>query len=79
MVTQAEAKTLSEAGVVVDMKALTGDNTDRPRVDVDDLLYNHTDTFNLMLLALTELQQDKGLLGYYQLAGRAHFSLQLVS
>jgi len=74
MVTQAEAKALSERGVVVDMKALTGDDTDRPRMDVDDLLYNHTDTFNLMLWALTELQQDKGLLGYYQLAGMGRSS-----
>ena len=49
-----------------------------PRLDIDVLLKQHPDTFNLFLLALRELQQEKpgqnpplwqDKMSYYQLAG----------
>ncbi|KAF2024105.1 Di-copper centre-containing protein [Setomelanomma holmii] len=54
-------------GVVVGMKALTGDV--KPRVDIDVLLTKYPDTFNLMLQAFSRLQKDSKKLGFYALAG----------
>ena len=57
-------------GVVVGMRALTGEV--RPRVDIDVLLTQHPDTFNLMLQAISQMQKDPKKLGYFGLAGRRH-------
>lgn len=55
-------------GVVVGMKALTGQV--KPRLDIDVLLTQHPDTFNLMLQAISEMQKNPDpKLGYYALAG----------
>lgn len=55
-------------GVVVGMKALTGEV--KPRVDIDVLLTQHPDTSNLMLQALSKMQKDPDKLGYYALCGK---------
>jgi hypothetical protein len=44
-----------------------------PRLDVDQLLLQEPDTFNLFLIALGDLQQDPNItdiMSYYQVAGR---------
>ena len=64
-------------GVVVGLREVAGIE---PRRDIDWLLLNQPDTFNLFLLALKELQDDpdsEKLMGYYQIAGKLqtlHFS-----
>ena len=63
----ATAQELAASGVVVGMKALTGEA--KARVDVDVLLTEQPDTFNLMLQALAAMQKNPQLLGYYALAG----------
>jgi tyrosinase len=63
----ATAQELAAQGVVVGMKALTGDV--QPRVDIDTLLIEKPDTFNLMLQALAVMQDTPNLLGYYSIAG----------
>lgn len=42
-----------------------------PRLDIDVLLLNEPDTFNLFLLALSSIQTKKPeeIMGYYQVAG----------
>ncbi|KAK1826001.1 hypothetical protein QBC39DRAFT_317544 [Podospora conica] len=67
--TKEEAWKAAEQGVVVDMKDLTGLNVDVERVDVDVLLTSQPDTFNLMLLAIEEMQKDSSRLGWFQIAG----------
>ncbi|KAK1753621.1 hypothetical protein QBC47DRAFT_430447 [Echria macrotheca] len=63
----ATTQELATQGVVVGMKALTGDV--QPRVDIDTLLIEKPDTFNLMLQALALMQKNPNLLGYYSIAG----------
>jgi tyrosinase len=58
-----------EASVVVDMKQLTGLNENVARVDIDVLLTESPDTFNLFLLALEDMQKDDTLVGWFQVAG----------
>lgn len=64
--------TLQEAqngGVVL---GLGGTGNPVPRRDIDDLLLNFPDCFNLLCLALNDLQKEgeKGnKMGYYQIAG----------
>ncbi|KAM7189411.1 hypothetical protein V8F20_010141 [Naviculisporaceae sp. PSN 640] len=69
--TKEEAWKASESGVVVDMKSLTGLDQNVERVDIDVLLTEHPDTFNLFLQALDDMQNDKpeSIVGYFQLAG----------
>ncbi|KAK4182242.1 hypothetical protein QBC35DRAFT_186135 [Podospora australis] len=59
----------SAAGVVVDMKRLTGENIGRPRMDIDVFMVKHPDTFNLMLQAMIAMQDDPSAVGYFQVAG----------
>ena len=56
-------------GVVVGLKDVAGIV---PRLEIDQLLLERPDTFNLLLLALGELMDDPDAskkMGYYQLAG----------
>ena len=57
-------------GVVVGLKPVSDV---RPRREIDDLVANEPDVFNLFLLALEWLQKDTGLwqdkMGYFQIAG----------
>ena len=60
----------NERGDVYGLDAVSGV---RPRLDIDQLLHEKPDTFNLFLLALKELQEDPDhnkLMGYFQVAGR---------
>jgi len=54
------------------VKGLGGINGTKPRRDIDELLFNHEDTFNLFLLAFKELQSQPTTIwtSYAQLAGR---------
>ena len=57
-------------GVIVGLKNVADVVT---RQDVDQLLLQEPDTFNLFLLALRDLQQDPNvtdIMSYYQIAGR---------
>jgi hypothetical protein len=57
-------------GVVIGLKDLAGVV---PRLDVDQLLLQEPDTFNLFLIALGDLQHDPNIndiMSYYQVAGR---------
>lgn len=65
----------SAAGVVVDIKRLTGETIDRPRMDIDLFIVRHPNTFNLMLQAFIKMQEDESSVGYYQVAGACRFSL----
>lgn len=67
--TQEQAGRASEQGVVVDMKDLTGLPQNVERVDIDILLTENPDTFNLMLLALRDMMQDDSPVGWFQVAG----------
>jgi len=49
------------------MKALTGEV--KARVDIDVLLTQHPDTFNLLLQAMSQMQKDPQKLGFYALSG----------
>lgn len=58
-----------QRGVVVGLNHAAGV---APRLDIDDLLLHKPDAFNLLLIALSELQNAKETsdkMGYYQLAG----------
>jgi tyrosinase len=61
-------------GVVVGLKDVAGVV---PRLDVDQLLLQEPDTFNLFLLALQSLQEDdsSNIMGYYQIAGIVYISV----
>ncbi|KAK4446173.1 hypothetical protein QBC34DRAFT_152132 [Podospora aff. communis PSN243] len=72
--TQEQALAASKQGVVVNMKDLTGLNVDVERVDIDVLLTEHPDTFNLMLQALKSMQEqpvgsEDSKTSWFQLAG----------
>jgi hypothetical protein len=57
-------------GVVLGLKSVAGV---QPRVDIDQLLYEDPEVFNLFLLALKELQDPsntKNIMGYFEIAGR---------
>lgn len=59
------------AGVVLGLSKVDGSPV--PRRDIDDLMLNEPDTFNLFLLALIELKKDSSRdekMGFYQLAGK---------
>lgn len=59
-----------ENGNVIGLAAVTGDVVSR--LDIDDLLLNEKDCFNLFLLALQALQahdQRSKTMSYYQIAG----------
>ncbi|OJD40032.1 tyrosinase [Diplodia corticola] len=57
-------------GVVIGLKGLSGIH---PRREIDDLVVNEPDMFNLFILALESLQKDEGAhqnkMGYFQIAG----------
>lgn len=49
-----------EQGLVVGLKDVDGPNP-VTRLDIDVLLHDHPDTFNLLLIAFKELRGDEGL------------------
>lgn len=56
-------------GVVIGLKAVAGI---QPRLDIDQLIMQQPDAFNLLVLALSELMdssQTENVMGFYQLAG----------
>lgn len=61
-------------GVVVGLKSVSDV---KPRREIDDLVVNEPDVFNLFLLALEYLQKDTGQwqdkMSYFQVAGSPHF------
>lgn len=60
-----------EDGVVIGLKGLS--SAPVLRRDIDDLIVNYSDTFNLFLLALSDLQKDEQVnnkMGYQQIAGK---------
>lgn len=61
-------------GVVVGLKSVSDV---KPRREIDDLVVNEPDVFNLFLLALEYLQKDTGQwqdkMSYFQVAGLFHF------
>lgn len=60
-----------EKGVVLGLNGVP-EGSLVPRLDIDELLFHKPDTFNLFLLALSELQNDKNTsdkMGFYQVAG----------
>lgn len=66
--------TLDEAqaqGIVLGLNEVTGEVRDR--LDIDELLLRHPETFNLYLLALADLQNEvtsnKDKMGWFQIAG----------
>lgn len=72
-------------GVVLGLGDATGEV--RQRLDIDDLLVKYPKTFNLFLLALRELQDEKftnDKMGWFQIAGtlgtkrQEHMTLQNV-
>ena len=69
MVTLEEAQ---QKGIVIGLNEVTGEV--RPRLDVDEFLSQHPKSFNLYLLALAELQDEKlsnnDKMGWFQIAGR---------
>ena len=68
MVTLEEAQ---QKGIVIGLNEVTGEV--RSRLDVDEFLSQHPRSFNLYLLALTELQNEKlsnkDKMGWFQIAG----------
>lgn len=59
-----------ENGIVIGLKGVSSEPV--LRRDIDDLIVNYPDTFNLFLLALSELQRDEQVnnkMGYQQIAG----------
>ena len=74
--------TLDEAqaqGIVLGLNEVTGEVRDR--LDIDELLFRHPKTFNLYLLALTDLQNEaasnKDKMGWFQIAGMLNRSLSV--
>lgn len=63
----------AQNGVVVGLKALTGEV--KARVDIDVLLTQHPDTFNLMLQAISQMQKDPKKLGFYAIAGNNSYRI----
>jgi hypothetical protein len=53
-------------GVVLGLKAVAGVV---PRLDIDELLLQEPDAFNLFVLAFSELKSDNKIMGYFQIAG----------
>ncbi|KAF2235210.1 hypothetical protein EV356DRAFT_500824 [Viridothelium virens] len=63
-----------QRGVVVGLKGVAN-GSPVSRLDIDELLVKKPDAFNLFLLALDDLQNEKNTkekMGYYQVAGIAH-------
>lgn len=62
-------KQAQKDGVLIGLKDVSGL---QPRLDIDVLLMKKPDTFNLFILALSELQKPENTrdpMGYFQLAG----------
>lgn len=53
-------------GVVLGLKAVAGVV---PRLDIDELLLQEPDAFNLFVLAFSKLKSDNNIMGYFQIAG----------
>ena len=66
----ADLKRAHEAGAVVGLRNVSDYAY---RLDIDVLLTERPDTFNLFLIALHELQSEKSnnIMGYYQFAGKS--------
>lgn len=65
-----ELRKAQQNGVVLGLKGLSSQPIFRR--DIDDLIVNYPETFNLFLLALSELQKDEQIdnkMGYQQIAG----------
>ncbi len=64
----AELKKAHEKGIVVGLRKIAGVAL---RLDIDVLLSQQPDTFNLFLIALDELQNEEAqnIMGFYQIAG----------
>ena len=60
----------NKKGVIIGLYDFT-DGTAVPRLDIDTLLVKHPLTFNLLIIALDELQKDKSITGYAQIACKA--------
>lgn len=65
-----------EDGVVVGLKDISGV---QPRLEIDDLMVNHPDVFNLFILALQQIMQDESngaqnKMNYFEVAGRLPIS-----
>lgn len=63
-------------GVVVGLKDVSGV---QPRLEIDDLMVNHPDVFNLFILALQQIMQDESTgvqnkMNYFEVAGRLSIS-----
>ena len=65
----AELEQAHKQRIVVGLRKATGLLS---RLDVDVLLHDHPDTFNLFLIALSELQNapNDDPMGYFQIAGK---------
>lgn len=64
----AELKKAHEKGIIVGLRNIAGVAF---RLDIDVLLTQQPDTFNLFLIALDELQNEpaSNIMGFYQIAG----------
>ena len=68
-----------EKGIVLGLSAVS-DIIERQ--DIDKLLYNDKDVFNIFLLALAELQREDKVnekMGYFQIAGMCHRTSNVAS
>lgn len=62
---------LSEAqkdGIVIGLRSVSGVH---PRREIDYLVKNEPDMFNLFLLAIESLQHDETKMGYFQVCGQS--------
>lgn len=59
-------------GVVLGLQKVTGETIDR--MDIDKLLHDQQDAFNVFLISLKNLQdqQADGKMTYFQVAGKRH-------
>lgn len=62
---------LSEAqndGIVIGLRSVSGVY---PRREIDDLVKNEPDMFNLFVLAMESLQHDETKMGFFQVSGQS--------
>lgn len=62
-----ELRDKHKSGLVVGLNGISGL---KPRLDIDDLLYHHPKTFNLLILALEAFKglPSDDIMSYYQIA-----------
>lgn len=63
-----DLRAAQEAGIVIGLAKASGK---LPRLDMDEMIVNQPDTFNLFCLAMDELKSapPSDWMGYYQIAG----------